>query len=738
MQIALNIDDRGYTEKPAGAEAGAVSNRVRCSNAVTVIDPAELLDYIEQGYTFTPAQIGGDPKEYRGQKDENGRAITCSDFWINQQIIVADIDNSKPAIDAEGNPVKDENGKKIKVKIDNALSISEALAVCRTHGIDPFCIYDTFSSTEAWQRFRVVLVLSEPVTEFEQSADYIARFADIFNAKTYPEVCADTSIEPVKLIFGGRADCIVYHSEHITNIKLLDALPISKDAEKRATMPKNEQGNDNANNSAFDMTASKTGHKEPMQSDAERLQDAFHHINADRLSDEECVTLAGAAKKLGFTFDDFCSLFSNPDTSDANRYRWNSLTGGNATERTIYKYARVQGWQPAYNAQKVQYNTDNLPPEDPADDIANLIPPPAAGQVDPMQAPAGAAPITNTLHVMSAADYLFNGKYDYDIAYMQKFAGRHMGLHPDIDKHLTLYPGLAVLGGQASLGKTTFAVNMAHKLIERGEHVLYFAFEQTPVEIMTKSIAMHIYNKCPDTILTNIDIKNGCSNAEVAEARAELIESMSNYKLIECDFRTTAADVIATIGRYMQEHADIKPIVIIDYLQLIAPPAGFRGGIREYMDENLKALKGYQKSNGILMIVISSFNRSSYLEPVSYECFKETSMIESTCDYVWGLQLSIQDVNNDEFYIKEGIRGGISETTIRDKRQMINAEQSKMPKAVEFVSLKSRAGKQVYSAHFSYYPQHDYYCPVSINFTAQDPASIDWQQIKDATKEQKK
>ena len=340
-----------------------------------------------------------------------------------------------------------------------------------------------------------------------------------------------------------------------------------------------------------------------------------------------------------------------------------------------------------------------------------------------MQAPAGAAPITNTLHFMSAADYLSNGKYDFDIAYMQQFAGRHMGLHPDIDKHLTLYPGLAVLGGQASLGKTTFAVNMAHKLIERGEHVLYFAFEQTPVEIMTKSIAMHIYNKCPDTILTNIDIKNGCSNAEVAEARAELIESMSNYKLIECDFSNTVADVIAAIGSYMQAHADIKPIVIIDYLQLIAPPAGFKGGIREYMDENLKALKGYQKSNGIFMILLSSFNRSSNYDPVSYESFKETGMIESTCDYVWGLQLTIQDPNNENFYLMPGVNG-MKERTDWSKKKMIQAEQSKMPKRVEFVSIKNRSGKQAFRAGFVYYPQHDYFC--------EDPAGIEFKNKEDA------
>ena len=99
------------------------------------------------------------------------------------------------------------------------------------------------------------------------------------------------------------------------------------------------------------------------------------------------------------------------------------------------------------------------------------------------------------------------------------------------------------------------------------------------------------------------------------------------------------------VETYRREHGgeSCKPIVIIDYLQLIAPPFGFRGGVREYTDENIKALKDMQKRNGLFVIMISNFNRSSNYEPVSYESFKETSMIEYTCDYVFGLQLAVLD-----------------------------------------------------------------------------------------------
>ena len=165
------------------------------------------------------------------------------------------------------------------------------------------------------------------------------------------------------------------------------------------------------------------------------------------------------------------------------------------------------------------------------------------------------------------------------------------------------------------------------------------------------------------------------------------------------------------VENYRRENGgeSCKPIVIIDYLQLIAAPVGFRGGIREYTDENIKALKDMQKRNGLFVLMISNFNRSSNYEPVSYESFKETSMIEYTCDYIWGLQLAILDAENDDFYTIIGSKGGRSERPIDQKRKLVNEAQGETPKHVEFVSLKNRNGKQFFKAFFDYYPQYDYY-----------------------------
>ena len=365
----------------------------------------------------------------------------------------------------------------------------------------------------------------------------------------------------------------------------------------------------------------------------------------------------------------------------------------------IFKYDIMgydrQEWRDAYIAEKYPQPVAPAPQE--------RTPAPAAPA--PEQAPA-----VDVITAADASSYLSSGVFESDIAYFKQYKDRKTGFE-EIDQYLTLYPGLAALGGASSLGKTTFVVNLIDRLLDRGETVLYFSLEQLPIEIITKSLARKIYEKDPFTDLTNIDIKNGATSPELEEIKKEYAAQATRYKIITGSFRTTAADIVEYVEKYRQTHGgeDCKPIVIIDYLQLIAAPAGFRGGIREYTDENVKALKDMQKRNGLFVLMISNFNRSSNYEPVSYESFKETSMIEYTCDYIWGLQLSILDAENDDFYTVIGPKGGRNERPIDQKRKMVNEAQGETPKRVEFVSLKNRNGKQFFKAFFDYFPQHDCY-----------------------------
>ena len=687
MKILLNIDRQGYTEKPS-SYAGAIRNRLCNVDKITEATPEQLMECIRRGYSFTPAVMTG----------------TTGSTWKSQQVICADIDNDTGEKDADGR----------KIRIDNPLTPEQAKEVMKKYGIDPYFMYYSFSNGENWPKFRIVLILDEVITDPDEAKDLATRFNGIFNAAA--EHCADTSSEDnARYFFGGKSDSIFYVSGQTTSKALLQALPeVKEETPTEATrtpaeLPKAWQG--------YTSTTSQNG-AQRTHSDLQRQFEA-DKANFDLAAFVANVTGSRPVKKGRNLFFNPCPICGHNDdfqvTGSVYHCHSSSPKGGTSgsvidfimnyygvdmgAACDIFKYDIMgydrQEWRDAYIAEKHPQPVAPAPQE--------RTPAPAAPA--PEQAPA-----VDVITAADASSYLSSGVFESDIAYFKQYKDRKTGFE-EIDQYLTLYPGLAALGGASSLGKTTFVVNLIDRLLDRGETVLYFSLEQLPIEIITKSLARKIYEKDPFTKLTNIDIKNGATSPELEEIKKEYAAHATRYQIITGSFRTTAADIVEYVEKYRQTHGgeDCKPIVIIDYLQLIAAPAGFRGGIREYTDENIKALKDMQKRNGLFVLMISNFNRSSNYEPVSYESFKETSMIEYTCDYIWGLQLAILDAENDDFYTVIGPKGGRTERPIDQKRKMVNEAQGETPKRVEFVSLKNRNGKQFFKAFFDYFPQYDCY-----------------------------
>lgn len=303
------------------------------------------------------------------------------------------------------------------------------------------------------------------------------------------------------------------------------------------------------------------------------------------------------------------------------------------------------------------------------------------------------------------SDYLRSGNFSADIDYFKEYQHRKTGFE-NLDKHLTLYPGLAALGGCASLGKSTFAVNLADNLIDSGETVLYFALEQEPIELITKSLARRLYAVDPFSPINNIDIKNGATSVTLEQVKQDYLENAERFIIVRCNFTTTAEDIKNYVERFIID-TGIRPAVFIDYLQLISPPEGFRGDIRVATDHIVKLLKTMQVDNELFVVMISNFNRSSYAAPVSYESFKETGMIEFTCDYIWALQLSL--LEDEEFNYKD--KEGKKETSQRERRELIHEANTKNPKEVEFVCIKNRNGRQHFKGFFKYRMDFDSFTP---------------------------
>lgn len=308
-------------------------------------------------------------------------------------------------------------------------------------------------------------------------------------------------------------------------------------------------------------------------------------------------------------------------------------------------------------------------------------------------------------YARSVHDYL---KRDFakDTCIFQNSLSYRMGFR-NIDKHLTLFPGLAVLGAESGLGKTTFCCNVADNLITGNKDmepvpVIYITLEQNMMEITSKFISKRCYQEQGNKALTNLQIKCGVTDSSMGQVLDKFSEDAKNLTIIsQCDFRVSIDDIEQYMDEWMTAHkGQKKPVVIIDYLQLVQPSRNdkYIFDSRDAVDSVITGLKRIQSKYKILIIAVSAFNRSNYRNPANFTAFKESGKIEYTCDYVWCLQLSILDEDNKHFY---GIKNPAEQIAEVEKAKRGNKKQ------ISFVSLKNRNQEGSFTAHFDYQMDHD-------------------------------
>lgn len=263
-----------------------------------------------------------------------------------------------------------------------------------------------------------------------------------------------------------------------------------------------------------------------------------------------------------------------------------------------------------------------------------------------------------------------------------------------------LYNGFYVLGAISSLGKTTFVHQIADQLAEAGEHILYFSLEQSRLELVTKSLSRIIARKYGTTEpVCSIAIRSGHlkqGEAEkVREAYTEYASFADKISIVQSPFNADMDFIRGTTEDYIKAYG-VKPVVIIDYLQIISVAGNMSD--KQKIDSVVKDLKKLQTDYSLTLIAISSVNRSNYLTPVDFESFKESGIIEYSADVVYGLQLMAL---REPAFAKEG--------NIIEKRKRIVEAKSSNPRQIELVCLKNRYGISNYSSYFDYYPTCDYF-----------------------------
>jgi replicative DNA helicase len=157
---------------------------------------------------------------------------------------------------------------------------------------------------------------------------------------------------------------------------------------------------------------------------------------------------------------------------------------------------------------------------------------------------------------------------------------------------------------------------------------------------------------------------------------------------------------VEEIKAAVQKHITLtgrKPLVVVDYLQILAPYSD-RMNDKQSTDKNVLELKRMSRDKDITVITVSSFNRDNYSTDANMASFKESGGIEFTADILLGLQYSAKLSAEDKDKKKNTKK--ITEMGEQDER------------AVMLRILKNRNGKKGklyydYYALFNYFEESD-------------------------------
>ena len=280
-----------------------------------------------------------------------------------------------------------------------------------------------------------------------------------------------------------------------------------------------------------------------------------------------------------------------------------------------------------------------------------------------------------------------------DIALTAKYSERKTGFE-NIDTAQVFMPGLYVLGALPATGKTTFAWQLLNQLADNGEPCIYCSYEMSRAELFTKSISRELYKRYPEMSerlkLSSVNIRRGvCSGMEeLHKQAAAFARSSTNLRVAELS-NTGIAELIEKLKPLVAD-VDKSSVICLDYLQIVPSKDVKTSSAKEKVDDIMLRLKDFQRETNSTLIVISSFNRENYFQPVSFSSFKESGAIEYSADCIWGLE-----------------NHGVDAEGKLDKEEVIKMSKEKVRK-IKFSCLKNRNGGQ-YDCFFRYHAAHDYF-----------------------------
>lgn len=163
-----------------------------------------------------------------------------------------------------------------------------------------------------------------------------------------------------------------------------------------------------------------------------------------------------------------------------------------------------------------------------------------------------------------------------------------------------LNSGLYIIAARPGMGKTTFALNVAEKIAERGDNILFVSLEMSAEQISAKRVSR------TSGIATNkLSMSNALSDEELGLAAEEASRlSQSGF----CINRGAGYVTVAEIGIMARSYENLTAVVV-DYLGLIRSTE--HGSRYEQVTQISADLKRLAVSLNVPIIALSQLSRAS-------------------------------------------------------------------------------------------------------------------------------
>ena len=257
-EVEVLLDEVEHTSKPQGKEVGRITKALP-NNRVKVAIP-QFANFIEKGCSFKASVLSS----------------TTKDSFVSSNIVALDVDNK-----------------------ESYTTIDEFMKLTGEAQLKPFMLYETFSSKDEHQRFRVLYRFNRTITDSEEMEKLYNYVWSLF-----PTVDLDYSVDHSKILYGGKK--VVFFNNETNEVPDLSNVSILKKKTVKAA-PKQT-------------TATHTKHitKEEIKANLEALRAKFNGqvMNAKEINENVKLTdLLGVS--LGERFR--CILPNHDDKNPSAR-----------------------------------------------------------------------------------------------------------------------------------------------------------------------------------------------------------------------------------------------------------------------------------------------------------------------------------------------------------------------------------------------------------------------------------